>query len=73
MADVLDRAVIDDRLKNIMNTIESVKGSGIASGGWLFNLVTGFAQNNRKLLYGSKYPIPKGQFKYPFPVQEFTR
>ncbi len=65
--DINDRLVIEDRMKNIENAVKTIRDSGIVSAGWLFNLAVGFAQNNRKLLFGRDYDIPKGQFEYPFP------
>ncbi len=68
MADLENRLVYEDRMKNIENTLKTVRDSGLVSGGWLFNLAVGFAQNNRKLIFGSDYGISKGNFEYPFPL-----
>ena len=63
----LGRLVIDDRFNNVINTVTvSMRGSGVL--GALFNMATGFAENNRKLIWGENYHLKKGQFSYPFPV-----
>ena len=61
------RLVINDRINNLMNALSvSLEGSGIP--GAIMNLAVGFAENNRKLLYGDSYYLKQGQFDYPMPV-----
>ncbi|MEM0073049.1 MAG: hypothetical protein QXM17_08770 [Metallosphaera sp.] len=64
-----NRLVIDDRLNNIINTLTvSLRGSGVP--GAIMNMLVGFGENNRKLLYGDSYYLKKGQFDYVAPVSK---
>ncbi len=63
----LGRLVLDDRINNAINAVTiSLRGSGVP--GAIMNTLAGFAENNRKLIWGNNYYLKKGEFSYPYPV-----
>jgi hypothetical protein len=65
MADYTDRLVYQDRIENVKNAAVTFKDYGVLPA--VTAIIVGFGENNRKLLFGAKAKVTKGNFDYKDP------
>ncbi|MEM3334280.1 MAG: hypothetical protein QW745_08820 [Thermoplasmata archaeon] len=68
MADYTERLAYQDRIENIKNAVLTFKDYGILPA--VEQLIIGFGENNRKLIFGSKAKTTKGSFEYSNPFSK---